>query len=41
LFIDDKERNTQVADNLGMKALVFRSASQLVRELPCLGVQIR
>nr|MBC7244387.1 HAD family phosphatase [Chloroflexota bacterium] len=32
-FVDDKERNTAVAEALGMKAFVFRSAAQLAREL--------
>jgi epoxide hydrolase-like predicted phosphatase len=40
LFIDDKERNTQVAQALGMDALVFRSVARLVRELPGAGIQI-
>jgi putative hydrolase of the HAD superfamily len=33
LFIDDKERNTKVAQDLGMKAIVFRSAAHLTRQL--------
>ncbi len=33
LFVDDKERNTAVAKALGMKAIVFRSAAQLARQL--------
>ena len=33
LFVDDKERNTAVAEALGMKAIVFRSAAQLARGL--------
>jgi putative hydrolase of the HAD superfamily len=33
LFVDDKERNTEVAQTLGMKALVFRSAADLERQL--------
>jgi len=41
LFVDDKERNTQVAKSLGMRALVFSSATQLIRELPGIGVKIR
>jgi putative hydrolase of the HAD superfamily len=33
LFVDDKERNTEVAQALGMKAVVFRSAANLERQL--------
>lgn len=33
LFVDDKERNTEVAQCLGMKAVVFRSAADLERQL--------
>ena len=33
LFIDDKQRNTEAAQALGMKALVFRSAAALERRL--------
>jgi len=33
LFIDDKERNTEVALTLGMQAAVFRSAVDLERQL--------
>jgi putative hydrolase of the HAD superfamily len=33
LFVDDKERNTEVAQALGMKAVVFRSAADLERQL--------
>lgn len=33
LFVDDKERNTAVAEALGMKAILFRSAAQLERQL--------
>jgi len=33
LFVDDKERNTEVARALGMTAIVFRSAAQLMQEL--------
>ncbi|MBC7233287.1 MAG: HAD family phosphatase [Chloroflexi bacterium] len=38
LFVDDKERNTAVAEALGMKALVFRSAAYLERQLKGLGI---
>jgi len=38
LFVDDKERNTAVAEALGMKALVFRSAAHLERQLEGLGI---
>jgi epoxide hydrolase-like predicted phosphatase len=33
LFVDDKERNTEVAQALGLKAVVFRSAANLERQL--------
>ena len=33
LFVDDKQRNTDVALALGMHAVTFSSASQLEREL--------
>ena len=33
LFIDDKERNTEVAQTLGMEVVVFRSAAHLERQL--------
>jgi epoxide hydrolase-like predicted phosphatase len=41
LFVDDKERNTQVAENMGMQALVFRSAARLKRDLQRIGVRMR
>jgi putative hydrolase of the HAD superfamily len=33
LFVDDKERNTEVAQALGMRTIVFRSAAHLMRQL--------
>jgi epoxide hydrolase-like predicted phosphatase len=33
LFVDDKERNTEVAKALGMQVVVFRSAAHLTRRL--------
>jgi putative hydrolase of the HAD superfamily len=39
LFVDDKERNTRVAQGLGMKAIVFRSAADLMRRLGSLTVK--
>lgn len=33
LFVDDKERNTAVAEALGMRAIVFRSVAQLEQRL--------
>jgi epoxide hydrolase-like predicted phosphatase len=33
LFVDDKERNTEVAQALGMHVVVFRSAAHLTRRL--------
>jgi len=41
VFIDDKERNTAVAEMLGMKAIVFRSAAQLMRQLDASGITSR
>ncbi len=41
VFVDDKERNTAVAEMLGMKAIVFRSAAQLVRQLDASGITSR
>jgi putative hydrolase of the HAD superfamily len=37
LFVDDKDRNTRAAQALGMKAIVFRSAAHLMRQLKNLG----
>lgn len=33
LLVDDKDRNTRVAQALGVKAIVFRSAAHLMRQL--------
>jgi putative hydrolase of the HAD superfamily len=33
VFVDDKERNTEVARALGMKVIVFRSAADLERKM--------
>ena len=41
LFIDDKERNTTVAEAVGMKAIVFRSATQLARQLDAFRITSR
>ncbi|HUT16633.1 MAG TPA: HAD-IA family hydrolase [Anaerolineae bacterium] len=41
VFVDDKERNTAVAEKLGMQAIVFRSAAQLMRQLDAFGVTSR
>ena len=41
VFVDDKGRNTAVAEMLGMKAIVFRSAAQLMGQLDALGVTSR
>jgi len=38
VFVDDKERNTVVAEAVGMRAIVFRSAAQLMRDLRKLGI---
>jgi epoxide hydrolase-like predicted phosphatase len=40
LFVDDKERNTLVAQTLGMEAIVFRSAADLLRKLGTIRVQV-
>jgi len=37
LFIDDKKRNTLVAQSLGMKVIVFRSVADLMRRLRAAG----
>ncbi|MBM4431378.1 MAG: HAD-IA family hydrolase, partial [Chloroflexi bacterium] len=37
LFIDDKERNTLVAQSLGMRVIVFRSVADLMRRLRAAG----
>ena len=41
VFVDDKERNTAVAEMLGKKAIVFRSAAQLMRQLDACGITSR
>jgi putative hydrolase of the HAD superfamily len=33
LFVDDKTRNTTVAESLGIKSIVFKDAKQLIEEL--------
>jgi HAD superfamily hydrolase (TIGR01509 family) len=38
LLVDDKERNTKAAERLGLQAMVFRSARDLVLQLERLGV---
>ena len=38
LLVDDKERNTLAAEALGMKAIVFRSAADLARQLDDRGI---
>jgi putative hydrolase of the HAD superfamily len=40
LFIDDKERNTVVAEELGMRTIVFESARQLREALLDAGVRV-
>jgi len=41
VFVDDKARNTAVAEMLGKKAIVFRSAAQLMRQLDASGIRSR
>jgi putative hydrolase of the HAD superfamily len=41
LFVDDKERNTNVAQALGMQVVVFRSAAHLRRRLSQMEPQAR
>ena len=41
LFVDDKERNAAVAEMLGKKAIVFRSAAQLMQRLDTSGITSR
>lgn len=38
LFIDDRERNTSVAERLGIRSLVFRDLPALVAELQARGI---
>ena len=40
LFIDDRERNTRGANQVGIKAIRFESIGQLARELERLGLNI-
>ena len=40
VFIDDKKRNVEFASLVGMHAIQFRSAKQLVRELRKLGLKL-
>ncbi len=40
IFIDDKKRNVQVAEKLGIHGIVFKNSAQLRRELRCLGIQV-
>ena len=40
VFVDDQEKNTRVASELGMHAVLFKNATQLKRELKRLKVQI-
>ncbi|MBN2042516.1 MAG: HAD family phosphatase [Candidatus Aenigmarchaeota archaeon] len=40
LFVDDRQRNTEVAEKLGIRSILFESPGQLKRELEGFGVQI-
>ena len=40
IFIDDKKRNTDAAEKLGIKGIVFEESSKLVEHLIRLGVKI-
>lgn len=40
VFIDDKKRNTDAAEKLGIKGIVFEESSKLVEELARLGIKI-
>jgi epoxide hydrolase-like predicted phosphatase len=40
IFIDDKDENTDAAENIGIKSILFTSADDLVVELRKLGVKI-
>lgn len=40
VFIDDKKRNTEGAERLGIKGIVFERASRLIENLVNLGVKI-
>lgn len=41
IFIDDKKRNTDAAEKLGIKGIVFEESSKLVDDLSRLGVKIK
>ena len=40
IFIDDKKRNTDAGEKLGIKGIVFEDASKLIEDLSKLGVKI-
>jgi putative hydrolase of the HAD superfamily len=40
LFVDDKERNTEAARDLGLQTVTFRSAAHLIRQLALRGVSL-
>jgi epoxide hydrolase-like predicted phosphatase len=41
IFIDDKKRNTDAAEKLGMKGIVFEQASRLLEDLLILGLELK
>lgn len=41
VFIDDKKRNTDAAEKLGIKGMVFEKASKLIEDLSKLGVRVK
>ncbi|HSX17422.1 MAG TPA: HAD family phosphatase [Patescibacteria group bacterium] len=40
IFVDDNERHTQAAEKLGIKSIIFSSASQLKQDLEGLGLKV-
>jgi putative hydrolase of the HAD superfamily len=40
IFIDDKKRNSDGAEKLGMKGIVFEEVSKLIEDLSNFGVKI-
>jgi putative hydrolase of the HAD superfamily len=41
IFIDDKKRNTDAAEKLGIKGIIFEDASKLIKNLEVFGVKLK
>jgi putative hydrolase of the HAD superfamily len=41
ILVDDKKRNTDAAEKLGIKGMVFEKASKLIEDLSKLGVRVK